>query len=190
MKAARLVIVIAAAACVGATHLAASGPLGIYGIVDKVVFEPDDRAPERVQVWGAFAYVDDRPGGPVSAARRGYLYFALPQRVGATPEEVELIRREWADLKAVAGKDQAVGFGRWSYNGWFGGLSPDAKNAGSPSVFERAPQGRTQIDLRVRPASERPTNPAAYQTNTGVVKLTDGGSHASIIKELRDARGR
>src|SRR5687768_719730 len=114
MKAARLVIVIAAA-CVGATSLSASGPLGIYGIVDKVVFEPDDRAPERVQVWGAFAYVDSWPGGSVSAARRGYLYFTLPQRVGTTPGEVELIRREWADLKAVAGTAQAVGFGEWRY---------------------------------------------------------------------------
>jgi hypothetical protein len=30
----------------GATHLAASGPLGIYGIVERVVFEPNETTPE------------------------------------------------------------------------------------------------------------------------------------------------
>lgn len=189
MRTARLVVA-AAAAWLVAAPLSASGPLGIYGIVDKVVFEPGDQAPQRVQVWGAFAYVDGGDGGSVSAARRGYLYFTLPQRVAATPRQVELIRREWADLKAVAGTGQAVGFGRWGYVGWFGGLSPDTLNVGPPYALERAPQGGAQTDLRVRPASERPANPAAYETNTGVVKLTDGGSHAAIIKELRDARDR
>jgi len=33
----------------------ASGPAGCYAIVEKVVLEPNDKAPERVQVWGVFA---------------------------------------------------------------------------------------------------------------------------------------
>ena len=33
----------------------ASDPTGIYGFVDRVVFEPNDTTPERVQVWGGFA---------------------------------------------------------------------------------------------------------------------------------------
>ena len=41
-----------------AGDLIASGPVGIYAMVDKVVFEPNDTAPERIQIWGAFALVD------------------------------------------------------------------------------------------------------------------------------------
>ena len=29
---------------------AKNGNIGIYGIVDKVVFEPDENAPERIQI--------------------------------------------------------------------------------------------------------------------------------------------
>ena len=59
-----------------AARLFASGPIGIYGIVEKVVFEPNERSPERIQVWGAFAYVDGgaNSGLGVSAVKRGYLY--------------------------------------------------------------------------------------------------------------------
>ncbi len=58
-----------------APRLIASGPVGIYGIVEKVVFEPNERSPERIQVWGAFAYVDGgaNSGLGVSAVKRGYL---------------------------------------------------------------------------------------------------------------------
>ena len=65
---------------VAAMPLTASGPLGIYGIVERVVMEPNEKAPERIQVWGAFAYVDGMAGEglTVSAAKRGYLYFRLP----------------------------------------------------------------------------------------------------------------
>ena len=53
---------ILATALVFAAPLKASGPLGIYGIVEKVVFEPNEQAPERIQLWGAFAYVDGAAG--------------------------------------------------------------------------------------------------------------------------------
>jgi hypothetical protein len=194
-------VVLAAIVTVGlARHVAASGPLGIYGIVDRVVFEPDERFPERVQVWGAFAYVDGASGPlATSPARRGYLYFTLPrflarrsaQREGDDPggeSQIALIRREWADLKAVAGTGQAVGFGSWAYIGYFGGLQPDVRRSGPPYVLQAAPRGGEQTDLRVRPASETPVNPTAYQTNAGLVKLAERGSHASIVKQLRNAR--
>src|SRR5690349_3991397 len=51
----------------------ASDPVGIYGFVDKVVFEPNDTAPERAQVWGGFALARDR-GDRYDAPQRGYLY--------------------------------------------------------------------------------------------------------------------
>jgi hypothetical protein len=164
----------------------ASGPLGIYGIVEKVVFEPDDRTPERVQVWGAFAYVERGRSPQLSSAQRGYLYFRLP----TFGESVETVRNEWADLEAVAGTRQAVGFGTWGYIGRFEGLRPDARSSMPPYILERRPNGGEPTDLRVRPASEPPVAPAAYQTNTGVVKLSAEGSHAAIVKRLQEALGR
>lgn len=174
---------------VGAIPLVASGPLGIYGIVEKVVFEPNDQSPDRVQVWGAFAYVDGGVGQPlaVSAAKRGYMYFRLlPQAEGGSDQSIKLIRNEWADLKSVAGTGQAVGFGKWGYIGGFGELQPDASAQRPPYILERAP-GNPRTDLRVRPGSETPTAPALYQTDSGVVKLSEAGSHAAIVKQLKAA---
>lgn len=169
----------------GAVHLGASGPLGIYGIVEKVVFEPNEQSPERIQVWGAFAYVDGGVGQSltVSAAIRGYLYFRLE---AGTDQSIKLIRNEWADLKSVAGTGQAVGFGRWGYIGGFGGLQPDRTSRNPPYILERAP-GNPLTDLRVRPASEKAGMPALYQTDSGVVKLSESGSHAAIVKQLKAA---
>ena len=184
--------VIAAVSLLFATsHVAASGPLGIYAIVERVVLEPNDSAPERIQVWGAFAYYDAySPSGisargvdgglTVSAARRGYMYFRLPDS-GA-----KLVRTEWADLKAVAGTGQAVAFGQWGYIGAFAGLQPDVRGSRPPYILERGPRN-PQTDLRVRPASEPPSAPALYQTNAGMVKLREDGSHADIVKRLKDA---
>jgi hypothetical protein len=172
--------------------LSASGLVGIYGIVERVVFEPTPGAPERVQVWGAFVYVDrafDTEVG-VSDAKRGYLYFTLPRYPQRT-NELEIVRREWADLQAVAGTGQAVGFGGWGYIGAFSGLQPDTPATGRPAyILERVPQGGTTTDLRVRPASEPPSGPASYQTNVGVVKLGTQGRHGEITKALREALGR
>ena len=161
----------------------ASGPLGVYGIVEKVVFEPNEQTPERVQVWGAFAYVEGRSPSDVSTVTRGYLYFRLP----TYGESVETVRNEWADLKAVAGTGQAVGFGSWGYIGGFAQLLPDSRPTPPGVILERVPSGGRTTDLRVRPATEPPTDPAAYQTNAGVVKLSAGGSHAAIVKQLAAA---
>ncbi|MBW8895458.1 MAG: hypothetical protein JF613_04655 [Acidobacteria bacterium] len=49
--------------------LRASDMVGIYGIVEKVVLEPSDAAPQRVQVWGAFALAEGR-GSTYQAGRK------------------------------------------------------------------------------------------------------------------------
>ena len=181
-------IVLALMVLIGPASLTASGPLGIYGIVERVVFEPDEKAPERIQVWGAFAYVDLRSEDQaVSATQRGYLYLTLPTVLPVTASQVDVIRREWADLKAVAGTGQAIGFGSWGYVGRFSGLRPDTNNPQPPLVLEASPRGGAQTDLRVRPASETPRAPAGYQTNAGIVRLAADGSHAAIVKQLKDA---
>lgn len=179
----------ALALVLGIETLFASGLVGIYGIVERVVFEPSAETPERVQVWGAFVYVDragDREVG-YSEAKRGYLYFTLP-RYTQREDEHEIVRREWNDLKAVGGTGQTVGFGAWGYIGGFTGLQPDrGPGRGVPYILERARQGGTTTDLRVRPASEPPAGPASYQTNIGVVKLGTQGRHAEITQALREA---
>lgn len=170
---------------VGTAWLVASGPIGVYGIVEKVVFEPSASAPDRIQVWGVFAYADIAVGpSAFSAAKRGYMYFRLPE--GATPAAIETIKKEWADLQSVAGTGQAIAFGKWGYIGGFGGLQPDARPTMPHYILESSP-GNPQTDLRVRPASETPAGPAQYQTNAGIVKLSDAGSHAAVVQQLKDA---
>lgn len=178
-------VVAAIALAMSAALVEASGPIGVYGIVEKVVLEPNPSAPERIQVWGAFAYAEIG-GGPIaySPAKRGYMYFRLP--ANATPAAVDTIKKEWADLQSVAGTGQAIAFGRWGYIGGFGGLQPDTRSTMPPYILENSP-GNPQTDLRVRPASEAPTAPAQYQTNAGIVKLAESGSHAAIVQQLKDA---
>jgi hypothetical protein len=165
--------------------LAASGPLGIYGNIERVVFEPDEAHAERVQVWGAFAYVITACCGnstaDASRVERGYLYFRMPPD---SPSGLpDLLRREWADLKSVAGTGQVVGFGSWSYIGAFKALDPATRSSTPPYILEKG----TQSDLRVRPASEKPAAPASYQTDSGIVKISATGDRAAIVKQLQDA---
>jgi hypothetical protein len=173
-----------------AARLGASGAIGIYGIVEKVVVEPNERSPERIQVWGAFAYADRGERG-YSPVKRGYLYFRLPAPDVASRQDVDLVLKEWNDLKSVAGTGQAIGFGSWGYIGRFEGLRPDARGVGRlPYLLERAPHGGAHTDLRVRPQAEAPAGPASYQTNAGIVRLSDRGSHAEIVKRLKEGLSR
>ena len=174
------------------TELVRSGGLSFYGIVERVVFEPAEAGAERIQLWGAFMYVDPEASGgttPVSNAARGYLYFRVRSNIPGftTDRQVETTRREWMDLKAIAGTGQAIGFGSWGYIGSFGQIDPTRASAGLPFLYENKPQGGERADLRVRPATEKPANPATYQTETGLVKLSDTGSHAAVVKLLRAA---
>jgi hypothetical protein len=85
----------------------ASGPIGVYALVDKVAFEPSSDKPDRIKISGVFIVAEETADNSTvySAPQRGYLYFVLPRG------NEELARREWADLKSVAGTRQVVGFG-------------------------------------------------------------------------------
>jgi len=149
----------------------ASGPIGVYALIDKVVFEPNDTAPDRVQIWGAFVIAERQRATPVFPAQRGYLYFTLPAE-GVWREGVprsEVTRHEWNDLKAVAGTGQMVGFA---------------------STWVGSGNGASTEPYRVRPASESPTAPNPYVLNAGVVKLSASGSYEEILNQLRAARGK
>jgi hypothetical protein len=85
----------------------ASGPIGVYALVDKVAFEPGSGEPRRIRISGVFIAAEETPDNSTvySTPQRGYLYLALPKG------NEELARREWGDLKSVAGTRQVVGFG-------------------------------------------------------------------------------
>jgi hypothetical protein len=85
----------------------ASGPIGVYALVDKVAFESNYDKPERIRISGVFIAAEETPDNSTvySAPQRGYLYLALPKG------NEELALREWADLKTIAGTRQVIGLG-------------------------------------------------------------------------------
>jgi hypothetical protein len=184
MNTLRTVLVVLGALVVTMVSPAASGLVGIYGIIERVAAEGAG-AQERLQVWGAFAYANGGVGNASawSPVKRGYLYFRLPDSTVASAAELATIRREWSDLRSVAGTGQVVAFGRWGYIGRFDALLRD----GRPMFLERAPHGGEYTDLRVRAVGAALDAPAAYHTNAGVVRIPADGSHAELVTQLRAA---
>jgi hypothetical protein len=136
--------------------LQASDRVGVYGVVERVVVEPNENAPERIQIWGAFALADQKNGSNYESAQRGYLYYTCPSGQEA------VCRKEWSDLKSVAGKSTGIGFGqRYKPNG------------------------------RIRKADEKVASPDPYPIQMGVVKVENasdrGAETMKVIDELRTA---
>jgi len=130
-----------AAGMLAATAAHASDPTGIYGFVDRVVFEPNDAAPERVQVWGGFALAKVGAGNvQYYDAERGYLYFKL------RPGSEEICKKEWADLKSVAGTKQVVSFGSRYSDPQPKLRKPDA-TVENPDVYPQS-WGMTKVPIR------------------------------------------
>lgn len=118
---------LSATAIFAAITVDASVPLGVYAIVDKVVLEPTDAEPQRIQIWGTFALWDDRPGLGYRAPERGYLYFSCLR------EQIGICRNEWADLKSIAGTGQMIGFGSRSLAA--GRVRATGERASTPEVY-------------------------------------------------------
>jgi hypothetical protein len=123
---------------------------GVYARVDKVVLEPNATAPERIQISGAFALASKEDRNSYDSAQRGYLYFSCK------PGKEEVCRKEWADLKAIAGTGQVIGFG-----------------------------GRSQPRPRVRKAEDKLADPDEYPLNFGLVKVSPTRSNYPPIPELK-----
>lgn len=134
-----------------AVELRASDPVGVYAVVEKVVFEPNENSPQRIQIRGAFALADGKPGDGYEGPQRGYLYYTIP------PGKEEICKKEWADLKAVAGTGQGIGFG-----------------------------GRYAAKGRIRKTDERPEAPDDYPIGIGLVKMGSQHRQPSIITQLKE----
>lgn len=130
----------------------ASDRVAVYAKVDRVVLEPSEQAPDTIQIWGTFSIAQPNNFNDYKPAARGYLYYRLP-------EKADLARREWGDLKAVAGTGQIVAFG---------------------SRFEGTP--------RLRPANEAPGKPDAYSINAGLTKV-NGRTDYPPIRALISGEG-
>ena len=135
-----------------AVTLRASDMVGVYTVIEKVVLEPSDAAPQRIQIWGAFALADQKSGSNYGPAQRGYLYYTCPAG------QETACRKEWADLKTVAGKDIGVGFG-----------------------------ARYKETGRVRKADEKPASPDAYPIERGVMRLSAGHDSLPVIDRIKAA---
>ena len=142
--------------CAGILTIVAAGAIGqasdrvaVYAKVDRVVLEPTVDAAETIQIWGVFATALPNNPNDYRPAARGYLYYRLPSNH-------ETARREWSDLKQIAGSGQLIAFGnRWE---------------GTP---------------KVRAAEEPPANPDPYSINTGLIKV-EGRTDYAPIRALLD----
>jgi hypothetical protein len=99
----RIAAAVALACACAVIGLHASDRTGIYAVVDKVVFEPNEQNPERVQIWGTFAVATRGDQDLYDPVQTGYLYF----RAGTGRD---VTRAEWSDLKSLAGTKRIAGF--------------------------------------------------------------------------------
>ena len=90
-----------------ATLVAKGGTIGIYAIIDDVSLEPNDNAPERVRIRGVFVVPVPQTSGQYKAPQRGDLYFRV------APGMDSVAKTEWADLKALVGTGQGIGFAQY-----------------------------------------------------------------------------
>jgi hypothetical protein len=186
MRSVKLLLAVVLLVSIAPFNVASVRDVQTYGIVDRVVFEPNEKAPERIKVYGAFAflYTNQAPvtnGADPYIPHKGYLYFKLPPvaRGDLQKQSHVIAKREWADLKAVAGTGQAIMFGSWS-SGYLG-LARDSR---TKTGFVSATDSRDV--LRVNTEKDRDVDPIPYTMDSGIVKMPDEGRFADLIKELRE----
>jgi hypothetical protein len=109
--------------------LRASDPVGCYGIIEKVVLEPNDIEPTAIQIWGAFA-LSTAPytGNTYNPVQKGYLYYTCPKGKDST------CLAEWFDMRKMAGKGEVIGFGN-RYGNTVTRVRPATEKAASPDVY-------------------------------------------------------
>jgi len=128
---------------VAAATLQASDPVAVYARVDRVVLAPNAESPQTIQIFGAFSLAVPSNPNDYQPPASGYLYFKIDK-------DEQLARREWADLKQIAGTKQIVAFG-----------------------------SRFRLKPRLRAAAEAPDAPDPYSA-TGLTKITGRTDYAPI----------
>ena len=152
MKAIYTLVITVVLCTVGFGVVHASDPTALYARIDKVVMEPSSGPPEAIQLLGVFSMAKPDDRNYYLPAARGYLYFKL----STNPEAA---RREWADLKEVAGTGQIVSFG-----------------------------SRYQLKAQLRTPDQRPENPDPYIVSIGITKVR-GNTDYEPIRALLNFKG-
>lgn len=153
-----------------ATPSVAKDGIGVYALIDRVVFEPDAANPERVQLWGVFRVADTFRVEDGRLTRitltafhpvaRGYMYFEL------NPDHVGESRSEWRQIARQAGTGQPVAFGA-RVPGVERAL-PLAGRFDATAMNDTAYIGwMIRYNGRVRPAAAEPSDPDVYPLRMG-----------------------
>ena len=144
MKAIHLLVASSLVVGAGLTVIHASDRTALYARVDRVVLEPNAGAPGAIQVWGVFAMAKLNDRDDYLPAARGYLYLKIAGNEATA-------RKEWADLRAVAGTGQIVSFG-----------------------------SRYELRARLRKPDERPGMPDPYAVSIGLTRVRGNTDYAPV----------
>lgn len=108
MRPALILVVAALVLSLASTSvIAKNATIGIYAIIDEVTFEPDGPPPNFIRISGVFVVPVPISSGQYRSPQRGYLYFRIP------PGMEQATRKDWNELKTLAGTGRAVGFGQY-----------------------------------------------------------------------------
>jgi hypothetical protein len=172
MKPALILVVVAMLlSLTTASVIAKNATIGIYAVIDAVTFEPDGPSPNFVRISGVFVVPVPISSGQYGSPQRGYLYFRI------RPGMEQATRKDWNELKTVAGTRRAVGFAQyWVPN------PPD-------------PQGNSATSLEVRVHTDgEAASPEVYPLPhpKGIVKAGDKEDFQfdNIVAQLQKASRR
>lgn len=175
-------IAFAAAFALLAVPVPVSDPVGVYALIDRVVLEPNDAAPQTIQIFGVFSFADGRSGDGYLPAERGYLYYSV------NTANTRATLAEWSDMKTIAGTKSPVGFGgRYANHGALRKMGETKTNPdryplgiGIVKVLNAHNGPSIRYELAHVPTAFSPADGATV--NAGEVKLVAGNVDDATIK--------
>jgi hypothetical protein len=122
----------------------AGGPPPVCMAVDRLVWEPSEAAPTRIQIWGVFTLLQQgtKYGTPI----RGYLYYAAPKG------REEQCRKDWKVLSQLVAENHLVAFGACNQPRVDSHIRKPGDKATSPVPFPSAECGFTAGEHHLSPA--------------------------------------
>jgi hypothetical protein len=87
--------------------VAKSATVGIYAIIDQLVFEPTGGLPNFARISGVFVVPVRMSSGSYQRPQKGYLYFRI------APGTEQATRKDWSALSILAGSGKVVAFGQY-----------------------------------------------------------------------------
>ena len=145
-----------------------SDPVGIYALINKVVLEPKEGTPERIKIWGVFVLAS-QAGAHHTSPMRGYMDF---KTVGG---KEDVCRREWADLKNIAGTDTVVAFGSSR-------AATGAVRKPQPETKSAAPLGADQLKTLITDLDSEDFN--VREKATHALQSQGNNAHTELRKAL------